>query len=87
MVYNFPTKDERWALQTNKYRNGKFSNLVNPKGGYTVANCKNLRFRTIVEFLVLILNPERPTHITITLANTIFGALFGDRKINWWIVI
>lgn len=37
--------------------------------------------------MVLILNPDKPTQITVTLANIIFGALFGDRKVTWEIVI
>lgn len=51
-----------------------------------MVDCENVRERRVLEFLVLILNPDRPTRVTVTLAHTIFGALSGDRKVNWGIV-
>jgi hypothetical protein len=37
----------------------------------------------VLAFLVPILYPEKPNRITVTMGNTIFGALNGGRKVNW----
>jgi len=44
------------------------------------------RGKRVLEFLILILYPEKPTQVTITVANTIFGAL-EDRFVHWRQVI
>jgi hypothetical protein len=41
----------------------------------------------MLAFLVSILYPEKPNRITVTMGNTIFGALNGGRKVNWARVI
>ena len=38
-------------------------------------------------FLVLILCPEKPKQITVTIGNTIFGALSRQRKASWALII
>ena len=81
-VYNFPKEGRRQALRTDKFAQGKFSVPVNPKDGYAVANYEDLWDRRILEFIVPILYPEKPIQITMTLSNTIFGALSGDRKVS-----
>ena len=60
---------------------GKFSTPINPKDGHAVADCIDPRKRIVLEFIVPILYPEKPTLITMTLANTVFGALSGIRKL------
>ena len=65
----------------------KFSTHINPKDGYVVADYEDPRERRMLEFVVLILYLEKPTRITVTLANTIFGALSGARKVSWGIVM
>ena len=40
-----------------------------------------------MKYLEAILSPERSNRITVTLANTIFGALSGDRKVDWGVVM
>ena len=35
----------------------------------------------------LILYPEKPTRVTVTVENTIFGALMGDRPIDWRLIL
>ena len=42
---------------------------------------------TLLEFLVPLLYPEKPTRVTITVGNTIFGALSGERPVDWGIVV
>ena len=41
----------------------------------------------MLEFLIPILYPEKPTRVTVTVGNTIFGALLGERKVDWGVVI
>jgi hypothetical protein len=41
------------------------------------------RHRRMLAFLASIVYPEKPNRITVTLGNTIFGALIGGRKVNW----
>ena len=64
------------ASRTDRFIDGKFSGRVNPKDGYAV-----------VEFLIPLLYPEKPTRVTITMGKTIFGALFGERLVDWGIVV
>jgi hypothetical protein len=37
----------------------------------------------MLAFLAPIVYPDKPNRITVTLGNTIFGALIGGRKVNW----
>ena len=37
--------------------------------------------------MVPLLYPEKPTRVTITVGNTIFGALSGERPVDWGIVV
>ena len=41
----------------------------------------------MLEFMMPILNPEEPKWITLTVANTLFGALSGVRPVNWGFII
>ena len=40
------------------------------------------RHRRLLEFLIPILYPDKPTQVTVTMANTIFGAL-ADKVVDW----
>ena len=71
------------ASRTYRFIDGKFSACVNPKDGFAVLECKDLRARRVLEFLVPLLYSEKPTRVTITVGNTIFGALSGERPIDW----
>jgi hypothetical protein len=57
--------------------------LPSPKDGYAIEDCTDVRHRRVLAFLVPILYPEKPNRITVTMGNTIFGALNGGRKVNW----
>jgi hypothetical protein len=41
----------------------------------------------MLEFLMSILNPEKPKRISLTMANTLFGAMSGVRPVNWGLLI
>ena len=86
-VYGFGRGGEGMASRTDRFIDGMFSGRVNPKDGYAVADCKDPRIKRVLEFLVPLLYPEKPTRVTITVGNTIFGALSGERPIDWGIVV
>jgi hypothetical protein len=71
------------AGQKDEYVKDCFRALPNPKDGYAIEDCTDVWHRRVLEFLVPILYPEKPNWVTITMGNTIFGALSGGRKVNW----
>ena len=86
-VYGFGRGGEGMASWTDRFIDGMFSGRVNPKDGYAVVDCKDPRAKRVLEFLVPLLYPEKPTRVTITVDNTIFGALSGERLVDWRIVV
>ena len=75
------------ASRTDRFIDGMFSGRVNPKDGYAVVDCKDPRVKRVLGFLVPLLYPEKPTRVTITVGNTIFGALSRERPVDWGIVV
>jgi hypothetical protein len=71
------------AGRKDEYVRDCFKELPSPKNGYAIEDCTDPRHRQVLAFLVPILYPEKPNRITVTLGNTIFGALNGGRKVNW----
>ena len=86
-VYGFGRGGEGMASRTDRFIDEMFSGRVNPKDGYVVVDCKDPRVKRVLEFLVPLLYPEKPTRVTITVGNTIFGALSGERPVDWRIVV
>ena len=86
-VYGFGRRGEGMASQTDRFIDGMFTSRVNPKDGYAVVDCKDPSIKRVLEFLVPLLYPEKPTRVTITVGNTIFGALSGERPVDWGIVV
>ena len=74
------------ANRTDQYIEGKFRNDADPKDGFPVRECRDARERRVLEFLVSIVHPDKPTWITCMLGNTIFGALSGERSVDWAII-
>ena len=81
-VYGFAKEGKGMASWTDRFIDGKFSGQVNPKDGYVVVDCKEPRARKVLEFLVPLLYPKKPTRVTITVGNTIFGALSEERPVD-----
>ena len=81
-VYGFGRGGEGMASRTDRFIDGMFSGRVNPKDGYAVADCKDPRIKRVLEFLVPLLYPEKPTRVTIMVGNTIFEALSGERPVD-----
>jgi hypothetical protein len=71
------------AGRKDEYVKDCFQELPSPKDGYAIEDCTDARHRRVLMFLVPILYPEKPNRITVTIGNTIFGALNGGRKVNW----
>ena len=61
--------------------------MANPKDGFAIADREDSRAKRMLEFLIPILYLEKPTRVTVTIGNTIFGALLGERKVDWGIVL
>ena len=68
------------------HHKGRFMHQVDPKDGYSVGDCRNDRQRRLLEFLVSIVHPDKPTRVMITIGNTIFGALDGGWEVDWGVV-
>ena len=86
-VYNFLRRREGMVSGSNKFTDSKFSNQVNPKDMFIVSECKDVRAKHVLEFLLAILYSKKPTRITITVEKTIFGTLFGETKVDWTLVM
>ena len=86
-VYGFGRGGEGMASRTDQFIDRMFSGRVNPKDGYAVVDCRDPRVKRVLEFLVPLLYPEKSTRVTITVGNTIFGALFGERPVDSGIVV
>jgi hypothetical protein len=82
-VYNFSTGGGGLAGRKDEYVKDCFKELPSPKDGYAIEDCTDPHHRRVLAFLVPILYPEKPNRITVTMGNTIFGALNGGRKVNW----
>ena len=82
-VYDFQPGGSGLANRTDLYIEDKFRNDADPKDGFLVRDCRDSRERRLLEFLVPIVHPDKPTRVTCTIGNTIFGALSGDRLVDW----
>ena len=82
-TYGLKPEGYGWASRTDKYIVGQFSKSRNPKDGFAVSDCEDFCAKQVLEFLIPILYLEKPTQVTITVENTIFGALMGDRLVDW----
>ena len=78
---------EGWAGRKDGLFVGKFRGDVDPKEGLHPSNCRNPRERRMLEFLMPILNQEKPKRISLIMANTLFGAMSGVRPVNWGLLI
>ena len=68
------------------HHEGRFMHQVDPKDGYSVSDCRVDRHRRLLEFMVPIIHSDKSTRVTITIGNTIFGALDGGREVDWGLI-
>ena len=78
---------EGWAGCRDGLFAGKLRGDADPKEGFHPGNCWNQRERRVLEFLLPILNPDKPKRISLTMANTMFGAMSEIRPVNWGLII
>ena len=81
-MYNFLEGGAGLANQMDTYVDNKFAHQVDPKDGYLIRDYRSARHRRLLEFIVLIIHLDKPTQVTITIGNTIFGALDGGRPVD-----
>ena len=68
----------------------KFSLKLDSKYGYYVRDCKDMRERRVLAFLVPILSPKKPYNVTLSLATTLLLAYSNYIPIDFddvWIPI
>ena len=83
-VYGFaPRKGEGWASRKDIFFVGMFRVEHDPKGGFLPMDCQNPREHRVIEFILPILIPEKSKRLSITMVDTLFGALSGVRPFNW----
>ena len=85
-TYNFPRGGSELSNRIEGHHEGRFMHQVDPKDGYSVGDCRIDRQRQLLEFLVLIIHPDKPTRVMITIGNTIFEALDRGREVDWSVV-
>ena len=66
---------------------GKFTHLPHPKDKYPLSDCKDPKTKRVLEFLIPILYPEKPSRVTIMVGNTIFGVYTGEWVVDCALVI
>ena len=85
-TYRFPRGGLGLANRMEGHHEGRFMHQVDSKDGYSVSDCRVDRHRRLLEFLIPIVHQDKPTRVTITIGNTIFGALDGGREVDWRVV-
>ena len=84
-TYDFPDTDEDLepgSKGDTDWVKERFS-FLSDHDGFKVADCLNPREQRLLEYVVPILNPEKPTTLTVTLARGILSALHRRKQINW----
>ncbi len=81
-AYSFCIGGLGMASRKDEFCCGKFEGAVNRKDEYTVDDYIDEWQRRLLKFLVPVLHPEKPTRVTISLANTIFGSVRRDWKVD-----
>jgi hypothetical protein len=66
---------------------GFFGKGLDKLGGYAVEDCLNACARTCLEFLIPIVNPEKPHQMTVRLAIIVLRAWSKNRDVEWGIII
>ena len=85
-TYRFPRRGSGLSNRTEGHHEGRFMHQVDLKDGYSVSDCRVDRHRQLLEFMIPIVHPDKPTRVTITIGNTIFGALDDGREVNWGVI-
>jgi hypothetical protein len=65
-VYHFSKGGGGLAGRKDEYVKDCFKDLLSPKDGYSIEDCKDPRHRWLLAFLIPIVYPEKPNRITVT---------------------
>ena len=82
----FYWEEAAWPTETDQYVEGKFRFEGDPKDKFPVREYRGPRERRLLEFLVPIMHPDKPTRVTRTLGNTTFGAMSGEKSVDWSVI-
>ena len=85
-TYRLPRGGSGLSNRMEGHHEGRFMYQVDPKDRYSVSDYRVDRHRRLLEFMVPIVHLDKPTRVTITIGNTIFGALDGGREVDWGVV-
>ena len=81
-AYGFGTKGQGVCGRGEDFTVGRFHHSVHSKDGYLTADCKNPRARRVLEFLVLILLPDKGARVTVEIASTILGCFENQKAVD-----
>ena len=81
-MYRFLSSRAGLANRMDTFVDGKFAHMVDLKDEYPIRDCRDTQNRQLLEFIVPIIHPNKPTRVTITIENTIFGALDGGWPVD-----
>lgn len=81
-VYQFWAGGSGYTFRKDDFGRGKFADTIDPNNKYPILDCTVERERKVVEFVVPSFYLEKPTRVTLTLRNKIFGSLSGERPID-----
>ena len=70
------------AIRRKKFVENKFTHLPYSKDGYSLPDCKDLRAKKVLEFLIPIFYPKKSAMITIIVGKTIFEAYIGEQVVD-----
>ena len=62
-TYGFGSDGNGLCIRSEDFTQGRFNGSVHSKDGYLTADCKDPRARRVLEFLVLILLPDKGTRL------------------------
>ena len=82
-VYGFTQGGEGLVTRKEDCTAGRFSTPMDGKYGYHIQDCVDGRERRMFAFLAPILNPDKPYHVTLTMASTLLLAFERKRRVNW----
>ena len=85
-TYDFLSGEAGLANRMDGYHEGCFIHQVDPKDGYSVEDFQNDQQHRMLEFLVPIVHLDKPTWVTISIGNTLFGVLDGGWEVDWGVV-
>ena len=86
-AYGFPNNSGQ-SLTTRKWREvGQWFGHPHSHDGYEVEACRDPRVRNVYRFMAPIINADKPTRLTVRVANTVAGSYLGDLSVDWGLVV